>query len=426
MLRVLIADDEAPFVDSLLRFDWEQWQCRCVGTAYNGREALRKCRELMPHIVITDIHMPVMDGITLMQHLRDEYPEIQIILLTVHCQFDYARKAVQAGAIDYIVKDMNYRNGLAAAIEKAREAFAAGGASERRSRLLSRSAKLLELDAAADSIINDGQLDGFIRKNTGMLAAVRLRERPVGANGLLEEIDSMYSLQNDSPGVILWNDGLFELITPRAAGSVEAWIRELMRSRVPPFRNGEGGAQIAYGGPVSGLADYRLYHQRCISTLELAFYIKQPDILPARDIRMDPLQQTIAEQWMEKTELPGENAQSIQKFVREEVVPQLRQTRPAPGSVRDAFQNWFNRYELRYASSAARQAYRQMAESRTVEELAEKFLDAVGALLPASGGYSFQIGTAIGYIPRICGSRCSSSTKWPNTPASVRGIYPAG
>jgi len=82
MLRVLIADDEVPFVETLMGLEWEQWGCRCVGAAYNGAEALQKCRVLMPHIVVTDIHMPVMDGIKLFEAMQQD-PELREVPVVI-------------------------------------------------------------------------------------------------------------------------------------------------------------------------------------------------------------------------------------------------------------------------------------------------------------------------------------------------------
>lgn len=77
MYRVMIVDDDVPFARSIESFDWEKYGCRWVYTAGNGQDALEKCAQLMPHIVVTDINMPIMDGIELTRVLRERFPEIK-------------------------------------------------------------------------------------------------------------------------------------------------------------------------------------------------------------------------------------------------------------------------------------------------------------------------------------------------------------
>ena len=94
MYRVMIVDDDKPFCDSLQAFNWSAYDCTCVYAAYNGEEALLKCTEMKPHIVITDVNMPVMEGISLLRKLHERCPEICVILLTVHKDFECAYEAV--------------------------------------------------------------------------------------------------------------------------------------------------------------------------------------------------------------------------------------------------------------------------------------------------------------------------------------------
>ena len=87
MYRVLIVDDELPLLERMRTFDWAAQDCLCVGEASSAEEALRFCRLWTPHIVVTDINMPVMDGLTLLARLREAFPSMQVILLTVYQEF---------------------------------------------------------------------------------------------------------------------------------------------------------------------------------------------------------------------------------------------------------------------------------------------------------------------------------------------------
>lgn len=103
-ITVLVVDDELAVREEMTDFDWESCGAVLVGSASNGREALEFCRDYRPDMVITDIVMPVMDGLTLLERLSKELPHTCIVLLTVHSEFDYVQEALRNGAIDYLVK----------------------------------------------------------------------------------------------------------------------------------------------------------------------------------------------------------------------------------------------------------------------------------------------------------------------------------
>lgn len=126
-LKVLVVDDEAPLREELRSFDWSVYGFKYVGEADNGLEALAFCRRHRPDIVITDITMPVMDGIKFMREMRQELPDTQIILLTCHSDFTYARESIGYGAIDYLLKVTLTPSELVRALDKARQALQKNG-----------------------------------------------------------------------------------------------------------------------------------------------------------------------------------------------------------------------------------------------------------------------------------------------------------
>ena len=122
LLNVLIVDDELPLREELRLFDWAAHGFRLAGEAENGEMALRFCREWAPDVVITDITMPIMDGITLFRRLREEGIDLQVILLTCHSEFGYAREAIQLGAVEYLIKVEMDDPDIVRALSKARQA----------------------------------------------------------------------------------------------------------------------------------------------------------------------------------------------------------------------------------------------------------------------------------------------------------------
>ena len=119
-LSVLIVDDEIPLRQELRIFPWEKCDAVLIGEASNGLEALQLCEDCTPDVVITDITMPIMDGITLIRELRKRYPAIQIILLTCHSDFHYVQEALRLGALEYILKVSMEDEELRQAMDKVR------------------------------------------------------------------------------------------------------------------------------------------------------------------------------------------------------------------------------------------------------------------------------------------------------------------
>ncbi|PQZ98452.1 MULTISPECIES: response regulator [unclassified Paenibacillus] len=104
-LKVLIVDDEYLIRNLLrMRIDWEQQGMFIVGEASDAAEALDQVELLRPDIVFTDIYMPKMDGIELSGILMERYPNIKIVVVTGHDEFEYARQSVKLGISDFILK----------------------------------------------------------------------------------------------------------------------------------------------------------------------------------------------------------------------------------------------------------------------------------------------------------------------------------
>ncbi len=105
MLKVLIVEDE-PLVRQgiVLTVDWAALDCLLVGEAVNGEEGLEMARRFQPHIIVTDVKMPKMDGIEMLKALREEGLRSHVIILTAYSDFEYVQSALRLGAADYLLK----------------------------------------------------------------------------------------------------------------------------------------------------------------------------------------------------------------------------------------------------------------------------------------------------------------------------------
>ncbi len=105
MLNVLVVDDDKLVRQGLIStMPWADFGLRVVGEARNGEKALELLETQEVDLLLTDLAMPVMSGLELMRHVRKRYPQIFIVVLTLHQDFSYIQEALRLGAIDYIAK----------------------------------------------------------------------------------------------------------------------------------------------------------------------------------------------------------------------------------------------------------------------------------------------------------------------------------
>lgn len=105
MYKVVLVDDEQIIVQGLMRvIPWEKYNCQVVGTASDGKEGLALIRKECPHILLTDIRMPNMDGLSMVAALKSEFPQMQISVLTAFRDFDYAQQALHLGISRFLLK----------------------------------------------------------------------------------------------------------------------------------------------------------------------------------------------------------------------------------------------------------------------------------------------------------------------------------
>ena len=102
---VLVDDDLLVLQDLETLADWGKYGFTIAQTFTNGVAALRGIREIRPDFIVTDIRMPIMDGLQFVEKVRTLLPETRILLLTAYSDFDYAKKAIDLGVFNYLLKN---------------------------------------------------------------------------------------------------------------------------------------------------------------------------------------------------------------------------------------------------------------------------------------------------------------------------------
>lgn len=104
MIKVLLADDHSIVRAGLRRIVEESGDMQVIAEAADGREAIQKVHKTSPDVAIIDISMPGIDGLEVISQLRSYYPELPLLILTMHEEGQYVVRAIEAGAMGYITK----------------------------------------------------------------------------------------------------------------------------------------------------------------------------------------------------------------------------------------------------------------------------------------------------------------------------------
>lgn len=104
-IRILIADDEMEFASTLVsRLELRNFEVRMVNS---GLDALEAIEEKQPDVLLLDLKMPDLDGLEVLARLRENYPDLQVIILTGHGSFEAGREGMELGAYDYLMKPVD-------------------------------------------------------------------------------------------------------------------------------------------------------------------------------------------------------------------------------------------------------------------------------------------------------------------------------
>lgn len=124
MYKVVLVDDEILTREAISEnTPWEEAGFILTGTAENGRDAISVIESVHPELVITDITMPVMDGLDLSKYIKEKYPSTSVIIISGYNEFEYAKRALSYGVMEYLLKPFTPDEFLGV-LNKAREELA--------------------------------------------------------------------------------------------------------------------------------------------------------------------------------------------------------------------------------------------------------------------------------------------------------------
>jgi DNA-binding NarL/FixJ family response regulator len=118
--RLAIVDDHDLAREGLVDMLTDEPDMEVVGEAVNGREALLLCSRLGPELVLMDVRMPEMDGLAATREIKQRYPKVSVLMVTMHENPDYLLEALKAGAAGYVLKDAPQHE-IATAVRQVRQ-----------------------------------------------------------------------------------------------------------------------------------------------------------------------------------------------------------------------------------------------------------------------------------------------------------------
>jgi len=184
MIRVVVAEDQSMVLGALAALLEIEPEIEVVGQARDGREALALVRQHRPDVLLTDIEMPVMTGLELTAEVARSHPKTRVIILTTFARSGYLRRALDAGASGYLLKDSPaeelanavrrvHRGGRAIDAELARDAWTERDPlSDRERQVLRMAAEGMASSAIAASLgLSDGTVRNYLSDAISKLGA---------------------------------------------------------------------------------------------------------------------------------------------------------------------------------------------------------------------------------------------------------------
>lgn len=279
MLQMLIVDDEADIRESLALHPWAGVGIELAAVCQHGMEALQILEERSLDIILTDIRMPIMDGLELVKRVRAHYPYIKIIVLSGHDDFAYAQTCIRYGVSEYLLKPVD-PDQLLAAVGRLKEELQEEEDQDERARQLERRShtlvrglrrefleRLLSRPLTEDEIEDGCSLGEMILEGGSYTVAIMRLDQAAARRDSVREDEwqlVLFALHNIVTEI--WEDeGLGYHYIDRRAGNCyliaamrESLLQDLrqLRKQLYPFRGlFRSTISIVVGSPVATLME---------------------------------------------------------------------------------------------------------------------------------------------------------------------------
>ncbi|WP_135557202.1 response regulator transcription factor [Paenibacillus cymbidii] len=235
-LKVMLVDDEYMVLDTLVStVRWRVLGMEVVATAINGRHALEKCALHKPDLIVTDLTMPVMDGLELMATLRRDFPGVRFAVLTAHQEFAYAKRAVDMNALGYLLKTPMNAEEIETTLRSCGEAIRAERRLHSRARFAEQMMEQIKWDIRRrllDDLLRGTHVDGMALAELFPWQGRPGGERPavVAVYATLLQRGQFYARYPEADWPLL------DYAMLQAAGEM---LQELTEGAVLPYRSGE-------------------------------------------------------------------------------------------------------------------------------------------------------------------------------------------
>lgn len=302
-LKLMIVDDERLMRDGLkLCCDWQEMGIEQIVDASDGKEAFDLARESRPDIVITDIRMPGMDGLTLISQLKPLLPQSVFIIISGYSDFENARKGIELGAFSYILKPIETRlfnKTIQDAVQKIQDSAQEqqnierlhehaqqlkehfvqsllGGIFEEKSQLAEERLRAQQEEMKVDFRFDSYQVAVFSAlKDTDAFACT--------ANGLLLLEEELRAAIPDGQSLFLRQDNAFVLVFGRQRDSAGDLLYDLLEHAMVRLRSCIDYRLVAgVGDEVDGLADICFSYTRAQRIAEAKSFFGIEGIFPGR------------------------------------------------------------------------------------------------------------------------------------------------
>ncbi|GMQ65349.1 response regulator transcription factor [Vallitalea maricola] len=300
MLNVMIVEDDVMYRYALKTvIDWEQYGFTIMDEAINGKDAINKLGVNKPDILITDISMPELNGISLIKYVKDNYPDIKILVISSYDDYKFVRDALLLGALDYILK---YE------LEK-----------EKLVNLLDNIKKDIEIDRHTKITIKENQLiNDIITGNEIRDIKERLKEIKKGfypgvvMNVKFKELASSKEQDNnllfhnildgkESKYILGINENkcciILDIRDVKSEFKIHTYLQELSKYIIEELREHNIlNCQIGISDIFNDINRYEVYFKQAVISLEYSFYEKNKkvffysnDILANKNQKLDIL-----------------------------------------------------------------------------------------------------------------------------------------